>query len=185
MPFSVKIKGRVIQPQPSDYDVTDAPNESFPFDAKDHADSLAWVSYISMCNARNQAVDLWREAEALDKEIDARPDHPKRDAALKKLFKLRDKVNEKQIEYLKHERAATYCWRFMSINDRKKYNLTHWFNTPPHTPDLYGSWYTTFESADKPPGGFHLCEVPLLAIPPEQKRGYLRVRMGGDYHEPE
>lgn len=185
MPFSIKIKGKTVEAKPSDYDVTSPPDGAFPFDVKDHADALAWTSYIAMCVARNEAVALWIEAQELDEQIESRPDHPKRAAAVKKLMKLRDNIGKKQLEYLKQERAANYCWQCVSIRDRERFSWTHWFNTPAKKEHLYGSWYTFFESADKPPSGFHIDPTPLQFCPPEQSREYNRIRLGGDYYDPE
>ncbi len=179
----IKVKGVTHESSPAPEHVVMAPpeGEGFPFVAADHAGALLWTSYISMREARERCVALIEEREGIGTQADERgPHHPKYGAALNILGQIEGEIVRAQVEYLKHERAADYCWKSMSMDSREREGGTIWFQVERTRPSLLGLWHHPFHYDNIVPrreAGGYLTVVALQFAPPAQADVYIKDRL--------
>lgn len=169
MPVKIRIGGEEYVPT--------RPEESrVPID---HVTYKAFDEMCNMASARDRAVAMWSEAEALQSEIAERdPEHPSYFGAVQYLARLRAAVTTETTLYLSAERRANLCWQELLPDEREEREIDELFFVLPDRPDLYGLWHLNLPLSDGAPSNFPVDEVALLIAVSPQREVYERMRHG-------
>lgn len=136
-----------------------------------HASFLAWESYSRMGSARDEAIDLWEDAQALGRQMDRHGvDHPKYGFALTRHLALEARIVGLQAEYLAAERNAHLSWRMLSPETRKSEGVAEWFGVDPERECLYGLWRHRMDNSDTPQ--FDILPDAMVSCPMTQQKVY-------------
>ena len=167
MPVNIKVGGK--QYIPSDIEARRVP-----------VSHVSFQSYDEMCrmaSARDRAVYLWTEAEALKSEIrDRDHSHPKYGEAVIYLSDLQGAITNECVIYLASERRADLCWQELLPDQREELHMDETFQVLPDRPNLYGLWHSQLPLSEPAPPEFPMDEIALLIAVTPQLQVYQRMR---------
>lgn len=175
MPFKVKIGGQVhearqwIDPERAELERNDD---------EGHQLLLIWESYCDMGYYRSRAIAMWDQARAFSAQVDEKGvDHPKRGAALTRLWVLEDAVQELQANFIIAEQRAGDEWERFIEEGRDRTVPAKWLGVDPNAPSIYPMWMAPMGNCAKPV--FGMGRVPLLIATPKQAKAYVKYHLTG------